>query len=364
MSSVTFDVVRKTYGDVVAVDDLSLSVADGEFMVLLGPSGCGKSTALRMVAGLDELTSGRILLGEKVVNEVPPKDRDIAMVFQSYALYPHMTVKDNIEFPLRARKVERSLRAERVAEAAEILGITELLDRKPGQLSGGQRQRVAAARAIVRRPQAFLMDEPLSNLDAKLRVQTRIQLVQLHEQLGTTFLYVTHDQVEAMTMADRIAILNQGRLQQVDSPSAVYDRPANAFVARFIGSPPMNLFEGAAVVGDGSVRIVVEGCELDVSKQFGTSPQLATGGVLVGVRPEHLVLGDDGLPATVLAVESLGHESHIVAQCAGEQLTARVTNQNTALPSPGATVHFGITPGHVHLFDVTTEERIPEKAAP
>src|ERR1700704_4855408 len=232
--------VSKRFADVIAVDDLTLEVADEEFLVLLGPSGCGKSTALRMIAGLEDPTAGTITIGDRVVNDVEAKDRDIAMVFQSYALYPHMTVRKNIEFPLRSRKVEAAERTQLVWDAAESLGLQEILDRKPGQLSGGQRQRVALARAIVRRPQAFLMDEPLSNLDAKLRVQTRAELVELQRRLSATVIYVTHDQVEAMTMGDRIAVLDAGVLQQVGAPQAVYARPANLFVARFIGSPPMN----------------------------------------------------------------------------------------------------------------------------
>ena len=362
MSSVTFDRVRKVYGDVVAVDDLSLTVDDGEFMVLLGPSGCGKSTALRMVAGLEEPTSGDIALGNQVVNRVPPKDRDIAMVFQSYALYPHMTVRANIEFPLKARKVERSVRVERVEAAAETLGLSELLDRKPGQLSGGQRQRVAAARAIVRRPQAFLMDEPLSNLDAKLRVQTRIQLVQLHQQLGTTFLYVTHDQVEAMTMADRIAVLHDGRLQQVDRPSDVYDRPANAFVARFIGSPPMNVVPATITIDGSALTLNIAGLALDLSTKFRPE-DLKAGDVLLGIRPEDLIPAEDGLQATVLGVESLGHEAHIVAQCGGHQLTARIANPRGSLPHASDVMRFAVDADDVHLFDATSEQRIADSTS-
>lgn len=362
MSSVTFDRVRKVYGDVVAVDDLSLTVDDGEFMVLLGPSGCGKSTALRMVAGLEEPTSGDIALGNQVVNRVPPKDRDIAMVFQSYALYPHMTVRANIEFPLKARKVERSVRVERVEAAAETLGLSELLDRKPGQLSGGQRQRVAAARAIVRRPQAFLMDEPLSNLDAKLRVQTRIQLVQLHQQLGTTFLYVTHDQVEAMTMADRIAVLHDGRLQQVDRPSDVYDRPANAFVARFIGSPPMNVVPATITIDGSALTLNIAGLALDLSTKFRPE-DLKAGDVLLGIRPEDLIPAEEGLQATVLGVESLGHEAHIVAQCGGHQLTARIANPRGSLPHASDVMRFAVDADDVHLFDATSEQRIADSTS-
>src|SRR6187401_1791411 len=244
MAGVSFEHVTKRFGDVVAVRDLSLDVADREFLVLLGPSGCGKSTALRMIAGLDDPSEGTIRIGDVVVNDIEPRDRDVAMVFQSYALYPHMTVARNIEFPLKSRKVASKERSELVQQAAETLGLGELLGRKPAQLSGGQRQRVALARAIVRRPQAFLMDEPLSNLDAKLRVQTRAELIELQRRFEATIVYVTHDQVEAMTMGHRIAVLDHGVLQQVGAPQAVYAKPANLFVARFIGSPPMNTVTG------------------------------------------------------------------------------------------------------------------------
>ncbi len=247
MAAVTFDHVTKRFGKVVAVRDLTLEIADQEFLVLLGPSGCGKSTALRMIAGLEDPTEGTISIGDEVVNDVEPRDRDVAMVFQTYALYPHMTVRRNIEFPLKSRKVPREERARLVAEAAETLGLGDLLERKPAQLSGGQRQRVALARAIVRRPQAFLMDEPLSNLDAKLRVQTRADLIELQERLKTTVVYVTHDQVEAMTMGHRIAIIADGALQQVGPPQEVYERPANLFVAGFIGTPPMNIIQRTVV---------------------------------------------------------------------------------------------------------------------
>ncbi|HLK45430.1 MAG TPA: ABC transporter ATP-binding protein, partial [Acidimicrobiales bacterium] len=253
MAQVRFEHVTKRFGKVTAIDDLSMTVEDGEFLVLLGPSGCGKTTALRTIAGLEDVTEGEVWIGDDIVNDVPPKDRDIAMVFQSYALYPHLTVRKNIEFPLRLRSYDKAERTKRVEEAAASLGLTDLLARKPGQLSGGQRQRVALARAIVRDPRVHLMDEPLSNLDAMLRLQTRADIVATQRRLGTTTVYVTHDQVEAMTMGHRVALLRDGLLQQVDTPAAIYARPCNAFVAGFIGSPPMNLRTGAA--HDGGVQL-------------------------------------------------------------------------------------------------------------
>ncbi|HEV2590727.1 MAG TPA: sn-glycerol-3-phosphate ABC transporter ATP-binding protein UgpC, partial [Gaiellaceae bacterium] len=250
MASITFDDVTKTYGDgFLAVSDLNLEIKDSEFVVLVGPSGCGKTTALRMIAGLEEISGGEIRIGDRVVNNLPPGDRDVAMVFQNYALYPHMTVAENIGFALRMRKVPKAEARQRIQETARVIGLTDHLDRKPRQLSGGQRQRVAMGRAIVREPQVFLMDEPLSNLDAKLRVQMRVELKKRHLRLGTTAIYVTHDQVEAMTLGNRIAVLSDGKLQQLGTPQEVYDSPANLFVASFIGSPPMNLLRGAALGG-------------------------------------------------------------------------------------------------------------------
>jgi ABC-type sugar transport system ATPase subunit len=325
MASVAFDHVTKRFGDTVAVDDLDLRIEDREFLVLLGPSGCGKSTALRMIAGLEELTSGSIHIGDHRVDGVDPKDRDLAMVFQSYALYPHKSVRQNIEFPLRSRKVPAEERAKLVDEAADQLGLSALLDRKPRELSGGQRQRVALARAIVRRPAVFLMDEPLSNLDAKMRTATRAELVELHERLGTTFVYVTHDQVEAMTMATRVAVMSEGRLQQVGAPQEVYDRPANVFVAQFIGSPPMNVLPGD--------------------------------GHLVGIRPEHLTFADAGIAATVRVVESLGHERHVVCDADGHPVIVR-TPSHVEGPAEGDAVHLHADPRHVHRFDPASGERL------
>jgi ABC-type sugar transport system ATPase subunit len=360
MSAVTFDEVTKKFGDVVAVEQLSLQIADGEFMVLLGPSGCGKSTALRMIAGLEEISSGILTIGERVVNHIPPRDRDIAMVFQSYALYPHMTVAKNIESPLVANKnakVDGAERQRRVAEAAATLDLTKYLDRKPGELSGGQRQRVALARAIVRQPEVFLMDEPLSNLDAKLRTQTRLELVELHRRLGTTIVYVTHDQVEAMTMADRIAVISEGRLQQVGPPQAVYERPANLFVASFIGSPPMNIVPGTLAVEGGAPAVHTAVGTVLVS-DTGTGAHGAQ--VVVGIRPEHLSVapvGDSVLRATVENVELLGHERHVVCSVGDGLMTIREPN-HTPPSTVGDQIGLAADPEHVHLFDAASTERL------
>jgi ABC-type sugar transport system ATPase subunit len=371
MAEVVFEAVTKRFGDVTAVDGLTLSIADGEFMVLLGPSGCGKTTALRMIAGLETITDGTLRIGERVVNDVEAKDRDISMVFQSYALYPHMTVAKNIESPLLARtfvvdgqsprKLTRAERDERVRNAAATLELTELLGRKPAALSGGQRQRVALARAIVSRPKAFLMDEPLSNLDAKLRTQTRVEIVELHRELGSTFVYVTHDQVEAMTMADRIAVMDGGRLLQVGRPQDVYDEPANLFVARFIGSPPMNTITGT-VSFDGTTRWfdAGDGGRLALPAT-GPASGLADGAKLVvGIRAEHLTAGDDeasSLRGEVSTVEWLGHERHVLVRIGDERVIVRQHGDDPA-PEPGSAWRVTAQPGHLHLFDPDTTERL------
>jgi multiple sugar transport system ATP-binding protein len=377
LAEVAFDEVTKRFGDVVAVDSLSLQIHDGEFMVLLGPSGCGKTTALRMIAGLESVSAGTVRIGDRPVNDVEPKDRDVSMVFQSYALYPHMTVARNIESPLLARKVvgpdggpPRKLgkieRRERVEAAATSLGLDELLDRKPAALSGGQRQRVALARAIVNRPSAFLMDEPLSNLDAKLRAHTRLELVDLHRRLGTTFVYVTHDQVEAMTMADRIALLDGGRLQQVGRPQDVYAKPRNLFVARFLGSPPMNTLPAMVVEGgrDGTIWAAVgEAGRVPLDEATAPAPGSS---VVLGARPEHLepVGPDDadheegdGITATITGVEWLGHEQHVVVSVAGTPVMVRQPADAPAVKL-GATIRLRVRPGDLHLFDPDTTERI------
>jgi multiple sugar transport system ATP-binding protein len=289
MATVTFDHVTKRYGDVTAVDDLSLSISDGEFMVLVGPSGCGKTTSLRMIAGLEEITAGSLSIGERVVNDVAPKDRDIAMVFQSYALYPHMSVYDNLAFGLKLRKIDKKEIDRRVKEAAETIQLTTLLARKPKELSGGQRQRVALGRAIVREPAVFLMDEPLSNLDAKLRVQTRAEIARLHKRLKTTIVYVTHDQVEAMTMGQRIAVMSQAKLQQVGTPQELYERPDSRFVAGFIGSPAMN-FLPVELSGTGDSAVLRgDGVEMSLPAAFRKAVGAVSGKrLIVGIRPEHI----------------------------------------------------------------------------
>ena len=367
MSEVVAEGVTKRFGDVAAVDDLDLEIEDGEFMVLLGPSGCGKTTVLRLIAGLERATEGTLRIGSRDVTRVEAKRRDVAMVFQSYALYPHMTVAGNIESPLVARPVRvdgedeprrlsRAERDERVAEAVRILGLGDLVKRKPAALSGGQRQRVALARAIVTRPSVFLMDEPLSNLDAMLRAQTRLELVELQRRLATTFVYVTHDQVEAMTMASRLAIMVDGRLQQVGTPEEVYERPANLFVARFIGSPPMSSLTGAVAMSDGEPRVRVGDGTFGLAG--GAADQLHDGMVVhVGVRPEHLHPDGDGPTALVRAIEWLGHERHLVCAIDDDVVTVR---QPTGLPAPavGERVRLSAEPDHVHVFDADTGARI------
>jgi multiple sugar transport system ATP-binding protein len=368
MASVTFEAVSKRYGDVIAVADLDLTIDDGEFMVLLGPSGCGKTTALRMIAGLEEISDGTLRIGERVVNDVDPARRDISMVFQSYALYPHMTVQRNIESPLLARKhhadgpdrparkLTTAERRERVAEAARVLDLEPYLKRKPSALSGGQRQRVALARAFVGRPQAFLMDEPLSNLDAKLRAQTRIELVDLHKRVGTTIVYVTHDQVEAMTMATRVAVMSMGELQQVGTPKEVYDRPVNTFVAQFIGTPPMNCLDAEVGTGGAGISFGDAGtvpAPLDLRSRLEEGRRL-----VVGVRPEDFEVASEGdLRARVLNVEWLGHECLISAEVGGQRLIVRQAGM--AENEVGSTVGLRVAPLDVHLFDPGTTERIP-----
>jgi len=320
MAAITLEQVRKEFAGVVAVDDVSLEIGDGEFLVLVGPSGCGKSTLLRMIAGLDRTTDGRISIGDRDVTDLAPKDRDIAMVFQTYALYPHMTVRQNLGYGLKARKTPKAEIAERVERVAALLGLADLLERRPAQLSGGQRQRVAMGRAIIREPVAFLMDEPLSNLDAKLRVSMRSALARLHERLGVTTVYVTHDQIEAMTLGQRVAVIRDGRLQQVDTPQTLFNAPENLFVAAFIGSPSMNLVE--ADVDDGEIHF--GGYRIPVPSGL----DVPRGSVLVGIRPtdfEHTASADPSLPRIRVradVVEELGAESHVMFRIDAPRVTA------------------------------------------
>jgi ABC-type sugar transport system ATPase subunit len=352
--------VSKRFADVTAVDDFTLEVADEEFLVLLGPSGCGKSTALRMIAGLEEPSEGIIEIGDRQVNDVEAKDRDVAMVFQSYALYPHMTVRRNVEFPLKSRKVPKLERDRLVEETTRMLGLEELLERKPAQLSGGQRQRVALARAIVRRPQAFLMDEPLSNLDAKLRVQTRAELVELRRRLGATIVYVTHDQVEAMTMGDRIAILDHGVLQQVGPPQDVYARPANLFVATFIGNPPMNTVTGDVTRVDGAVGVRIPGGVVELPDALGAEVERrGLERVVLGVRPEDLSVGEDGpIRATVSVIEALGHERHVICRLEDGQLIIVRQAASVSPPAEAKEVGLSVEVARLHVFDAESQERV------
>ncbi|MPY98538.1 MAG: sn-glycerol-3-phosphate ABC transporter ATP-binding protein UgpC [Actinophytocola sp.] len=365
MARVTFDKASRVYpgSDIPAVRELDLAIDDGEFLVLVGPSGCGKSTSLRMLAGLEGIDDGRVLIGDRDVSAAEPKDRDIAMVFQNYALYPHMSVAANMGFALKIAGTPKAEIRTRVLEAARILDLEAYLDRKPKALSGGQRQRVAMGRAIVRQPRVFLMDEPLSNLDAKLRVQTRAQIAQLQRRLGVTTVYVTHDQVEAMTMGDRVAVLRDGVLQQVGSPRRLYDRPANVFVAGFIGSPAMNLLDLRVVDGGvefGDTTYPVSRWVLGEAGQAGQAGQAGTERVTVGVRPEDLEVSEHGLATEVDLVEELGADAYIYGRTTvrGEehQIIARTDGRRP--PTKGATVHLTPARGRVHLFSSTTGDRM------
>jgi multiple sugar transport system ATP-binding protein len=358
MASVTYETASRLYpgSDKPAVDRLDLEIEDGELMVLVGPSGCGKSTSLRMLAGLEEVTEGRIMIGDRDITNLPPKDRDIAMVFQNYALYPHMSVADNMAFSLKMAKVGKEERMQRVREAAKLLDLEDFLERKPKALSGGQRQRVAMGRAIVRQPQVFCMDEPLSNLDAKLRVSTRTQIAALQQRLGITTVYVTHDQVEAMTMGDRVTVLKDGLLQQVDTPLNLYDHPDNLFVAGFIGSPAMNLI--AAKATDGHARIGDYTVSID-----RTAASEASGDITVGVRPEAWRIvgeGEGGLPVTVTVVEELGADAFLYGTCDVEgtpgQVVVRIEARRDV--QKGSTVYVTTDPNHVHVFDTQTGARL------
>ncbi|MGP3983476.1 ABC transporter ATP-binding protein [Streptomyces sp. KR80] len=378
MATVTYDQATRTYpgSDKPAVDKLDIQIEDGEFLVLVGPSGCGKSTSLRMLAGLEDVNDGSIRIGDRDVTHLPPKDRDIAMVFQNYALYPHMSVADNMGFALKIAGVPKAEIRQKVEDAAKILDLTEYLGRKPKALSGGQRQRVAMGRAIVREPQVFLMDEPLSNLDAKLRVQTRTQIASLQRRLGITTVYVTHDQVEAMTMGDRVAVLKDGILQQVDSPRSMYDRPANLFVAGFIGSPAMNLVE--VPITDGGVKF--GNSVVPVSREALTAAaDRGDRTVTVGVRPEHFDVveqngsaaktlakeSDDapaGLAVTVNVVEELGADGYVygTAEVGGDRKDLVVRVNGRQVPEKGSELHVVPRPGETHVFSTSTGERLSD----
>jgi multiple sugar transport system ATP-binding protein len=349
MAEVSIREIRKAFGAAQILHGVNVEVADGEFVILVGPSGCGKSTLLRMIAGLENVTSGEVAIGGRVVNNVPPKERDIAMVFQNYALYPHMTVRENMAFSLSLAKAPKVVIDQKVGHAAEILGLAQLLDRYPRQLSGGQRQRVAMGRAIVRDPQVFLFDEPLSNLDAKLRVQMRGEIKDLHQRLGTTIVYVTHDQIEAMTMADKIVVMHAGHVEQIGAPLELYDRPANMFVAGFIGSPAMNFLKGK--VANGGIAIG----DLSLDVPHGSSARDGMD-VIYGIRPEHWRLDDAGLPSTVRVVEPTGSETQVVADLAGHRIVCAFRERVQA--HPGEILRISPDPSATHLFDEASGMRL------
>ncbi|MBP1179655.1 ABC transporter ATP-binding protein [Methylobacterium sp. PvR107] len=353
MASVGIREVRKAFGSTNVLHGVSVDIRDGEFVILVGPSGCGKSTLLRMIAGLENISGGEIRIGERIVNDVPPKERDIAMVFQNYALYPHLTVRENMAFSMRIRKAPASEIDLRVNKAAQILGLSHLLDRYPRQLSGGQRQRVAMGRAIVRDPQVFLFDEPLSNLDAKLRVAMRTEIKELHQRLKTTTIYVTHDQIEAMTMADRIVVMHDGVVEQIGPPLDLYDRPDNLFVAGFIGSPAMNFVSGT-IRRNGHLVFV---SDTGLTIPLDAAPAGADGRRLIlGIRPEHFDLTPDGIAAEVVVVEPTGSETMLAVRAAGHDLTCVLRERVRELP--GETVF--VRPNRVHLFDAESGRRLPD----
>jgi multiple sugar transport system ATP-binding protein len=355
MASVTIHSVRKSFGEVPILHGVDIEIADGSFTVLVGPSGCGKSTLLRMIAGLEHITGGEIRIGGTVVNDMPPKARDIAMVFQNYALYPHMTVRDNMAFSLNLAKMDKATIEEKVRRAAEILALGDYLDRYPRQLSGGQRQRVAMGRAIVRDPQVFLFDEPLSNLDAKLRVAMRSEIKELHQRLRTTSIYVTHDQIEAMTMGDQIVVMRDGRIEQIGTPLELYDHPANQFVAGFIGSPAMNFLPGTVRRANGSAFV-----ELADGTRLQAPPSSAADGqpIVFGTRPEHLTLASaGGIPANVVVLEPTGMDTFIACRHEGTPISAVFRERYDF--APGTPVHLVPDLSRAHLFDAQTGQRIP-----
>jgi multiple sugar transport system ATP-binding protein len=350
MASVTIRDVRKAFGSVEIIHGVNIEIEDGEFVILVGPSGCGKSTLLRMLAGLENITSGEIAIANRVVNNVPPKERDIAMVFQNYALYPHMSVADNMAFSMKLRGADKAEITERVDKAAKILGLGQLLDRFPRQLSGGQRQRVAMGRAIVRDPQVFLFDEPLSNLDAKLRVQMRTEIKELHQRLKTTTVYVTHDQIEAMTMADKIVVMHDGIVEQIGAPLDLYDRPDNLFVAGFIGSPAMNFIKGRI---SGGVFVADGGFKLPV----GRLPAASEGKpVVYGLRPEHIQIDPEGVPTEIVVVEPTGSETQVVLRAGDQEIIAVFRERLSA--KPGESISISPSLAVAHLFDAETGRRL------
>jgi len=356
MASVAIRGVRKAFGAVPVIHGVDVEIGDGEFVVLVGPSGCGKTTLLRMIAGLEHISGGEIHISGRVVNDLPPKERDIAMVFQNYALYPHMTVAANMGFSMKLRGAPSRDITKRVAAAADILSLPPLLARYPRQLSGGQRQRVAMGRAIVRDPKVFLFDEPLSNLDAKLRVQMRTEIKALHQRLGTTTIYVTHDQIEAMTMADKIVVMHDGRVEQIGAPLDLYDRPGNLFVGGFIGSPAMNFFPGAVRVDGSAAFLGPDGVRLPVAVPSGRLAAWSGRPAVYGVRPEHIVLAEDGIEAQVQVVEPTGSETQVVARMAGQEVLAVFRERHQL--RPGDRVRFKPDAGLVHLFDRHTGQRL------
>lgn len=362
MAGIQLRKLRKVYPNgFLAVKDIDLEIEDKEFMVFVGPSGCGKTTTLRMIAGLEEVTSGEVIIEDDIVNNVSPKNRDIAMVFQNYALYPHMSVYDNMAFALKLRKVKKQERYQRVVDAAKMLDIYELLDRKPSQLSGGQRQRVALGRALVREPKAFLLDEPLSNLDAKLRVQMRTEIVKLYKKLNKTFLYVTHDQTEAMTMASRICVMHEGVIQQVDTPKNIYENPKNKFVAEFIGSPPMNFFTGDVLEEEEKIFIRIKDykIEIDESKKATLKNDYINKEIIVGVRPENIIITNANVPGILcdlVLVEMLGHESYIYLSSGDKEVIARSdTDEKLDLDEK---VKITFDSNKINIFDMETEEAL------
>lgn len=360
MANVTLKNINKIYENGFhAVKGIDLEIGDKEFMILVGPSGCGKTTSLRMIAGLEEISEGELIIGDKLVNDVAPKDRNIAMVFQNYALYPHMSVYDNMAFGLKLKKTPKEEIKQRIEKAAKILGIEQLLDRKPKQLSGGQRQRVALGRAIVRKPEVFLMDEPLSNLDAKLRVQMRAELIKLHKDLQTTFVYVTHDQTEAMTMGTRICVMNEGNIQQVADPKTIYNHPANMFVAGFIGAPQMNFIDGKLVEKDGKVYAEIDGTDIELDAK--SADKVKAGGylnkdVVVGVRPEDIKVVDNGLKVKVEVTELLGSDLNVYFTFRGKQYIAK-EDGNVELEF-NQEIFVSFDSAKIHLFDKETEKSI------